>query len=190
MSKLQITINPYRGMNDATLDGVPLSPYSELSNYLQQPLLYWADELCEIAKRQINDKYELQIVGEAFDIMFLKDLVASTESLCEACEGERIRFSSPEKRFSGITQLVKKYGSSVRLENYKVKAFSDCGCITNQSLIQGVPAADAFLIVTCDEGIVNTLPESNFPQIVLLLADTTSLQRQNNGSYLWRIEKR
>lgn len=37
MNSFKITIDPYKQLNTASLNGQPLSPYSELSNYLTTP---------------------------------------------------------------------------------------------------------------------------------------------------------
>ncbi len=51
MNILKIKLNPYKDVNIASLDDKPLSPYSELNNYMKEPFLKWADKLLGAAER-------------------------------------------------------------------------------------------------------------------------------------------
>ena len=37
MNTLKLKLNPYKDINIASLDDKPLSPYSELNNYMKEP---------------------------------------------------------------------------------------------------------------------------------------------------------
>lgn len=189
MSNLKITINPYRGTNDASVNGILLSPYSELSDYLQQPVLHWADKLSKIVERQINDHYELTLVGEAFDVLFFEALLTGEGSLCRRYTGEGFPFSSLPKRFAGIEKLVQKYGCNVQIVDFKITAYSDCFCFDEQPLVQTVAKENAFLIIIRDVFSLASVPSANVPRLVIIPGKDTSIQYQGNGSYLWQINE-
>ena len=72
MNTLKIKLNPYKDINIASLDDKPLSPYSELNNYLKEPFLKWAHKLLDTAEREINDDYTLVVAAEEFEKLFFK----------------------------------------------------------------------------------------------------------------------
>ena len=88
MNTLRIKLNPYKDINIASLDDKPLSPYSELNNYMKEPFLKWADKLLGTAEREINDEYELIVAGESFEELFISDM-QNDEDLCKSFKTEK-----------------------------------------------------------------------------------------------------
>lgn len=74
MNTLKLKLNPYKDINIASLDDKPLSPYSELNNYMKEPFLSWVSKLLEAAEREINDDYCLEVVSESFEALFLEGM--------------------------------------------------------------------------------------------------------------------
>ena len=186
MNELQITVNPYKGINEATLDGNPLSPYSELSNYLQQPVLHWADKLCGIAERQINDSFKLQVTGESFDTLFFGDLVAGSD-LCEGYEGKAFRFSSAKKRFDGICKLAQKYSCKNAPEHHQITACADSADLTGERYVRPAAVEDAFLVLTHNASALDAIPQNGKPRLILLIGKDAGVSLREDGSYIWEI---
>lgn len=189
MSQLTITINPYSGINDAAVNGLPLSPYSELSNYLQQPVLNWAEKLSGIAERQINDEYELMLVGEQFDVLFFGALLTGDGSLCKRYVGEGFSFSSLQKRFAAIGQLVQKYNCKVKLDDFKIAACSDCYRFDKLPLVKTVSTESAFLIITHNAASVNSAPANRLPRLIIVEGVSNVVQFRSDASYIWEVDR-
>ena len=64
MNTLKLKLNPYKDINIASLDDKPLSPYSELNNYMKEPFLSWVSKLLEAAEREINELTDINISYE------------------------------------------------------------------------------------------------------------------------------
>ena len=83
MNTLKLKLNPYKDINIASLDDKPLSPYSELNNYMKEPFLSWVSKLLEAAEREINDDYCLEVVSESFEALFLEGMQNDFDSCKE-----------------------------------------------------------------------------------------------------------
>ena len=124
MNTLRIKMNPYKDVNIASLDEKPLSPYSELNNYMKEPFLKWADKLLDAAEREINDDFQLIISGEGFETKLLKDM----QKDCEACksysnEAYALNHSASE-RYDLIKELAAKYDIRLDEKQYRMMVYS------------------------------------------------------------------
>lgn len=80
MNTLKLKLNPYKDINIASLDDKPLSPYSELNNYMKEPFLSWVSKLLEAAEREINDDYCLEVENRGLPYHFTEDNITDEPS--------------------------------------------------------------------------------------------------------------
>ena len=188
MNSFKITIDPYKKLNTASLNGQPLSPYSELSNYLTTPFWKWAGKFWGASEREINDYYELTIVSEEFDAAFFADM-AKCHDICRCCYSEKPPFhSSAEKRFNAIRMLAEKYGVRMDIDEYRIPLYSTDMRLTHDLFVKA-ELSNALFVVTDDERIINDcekLPECVF---ILFLSDANEIMYMGKERYLWKINR-
>lgn len=106
MNTLKLKLNPYKDINIASLDDKPLSPYSELNNYMKEPFLSWVSKLLEAAEREINDDYCLEVVSESFEALFLEGMQNDFDSCKEYRTASfQVNTSTSESQDGVITAL-------------------------------------------------------------------------------------
>lgn len=187
MNTLRIKLNPYKDINIASLDDKPLSPYSELNNYMKEPFLKWADKLLGTAEREINDEYELIVAGESFEELFISDM-QNDEDLCKSFKTEKYQISnSVDERFGYINEIATKYGIEVPLNDYKVRVYSEIELSVDSSYITVAPIENAFVYVTENKDLARQVLAKSGEAIVILLSDKSSVSSLGDMKYVWEI---
>ena len=189
MNTLKIKLNPYKDINIASLDDKPLSPYSELNNYLKEPILKWADKLLDSAEREINDDYKLIVIGDAFEKEFIKDLQNDFDS-CKEFDTSDYQISySVSERYRMLTQIADKYGVSYSLDEYKMPVYTDVQLSLDEAFVVSAPLENASLYVTEDAGMVQKLLLKNGPCIVIKVSNQSKVSNFGEMKYLWEVEQ-
>lgn len=187
MNTLKIKLNPYKDINIASLDDKPLSPYSELNNYMKEPFLKWADKLLGTAEREINDEYELIVAGESFEELFISDL-QNDEDLCKSFKTEKYQINnSVNERFAYIREIAAKYGIDVPLNDYKVRLYSETEIDVDDSNIIIAPIENAFVFITENKDIARQVLGKPGEAIIILLSDKSSVSSLGDMKYIWEI---
>ncbi len=188
MSILKIKLNPYRNFNTALLDERPCNQYSELSNYIKEPFLSWADKLLDLAGNEINDKFSLVVIGENFEKLFLHDMQDEFDLCLNYGTDEYSICDLANDRYQKILPLAKKYGIKFNLADYKMGVFSDIE-IPSSAAFATVPADinNAFLIISKDAGIESTIISKSSPCIAIVLSKQSKVRSLGNSKYIWEI---
>jgi len=189
MNTLRIKLNPYKDVNIASLDDKPLSPYSELNNYMKEPFLKWADKILDAAEREINDDFQLIISGEGFETKLLKDM----QKDCEACksysnEAYALNHSASE-RYDLIKELAAKYDIRLDEKKYRMPVYSQIPLKADESLICTASPQEAFLLVTADPQFCQQIASVERAAIVILLSDHSAVTSLGDMKYQWQIEE-
>nr|WP_317351350.1 Ig-like domain-containing protein [uncultured Agathobacter sp.] len=187
MNTLKIKLNPYKDINIASLDERPLSPYSELNNYLKEPFLKWADKLLEAAEREINDDYSLVVSGESFETAFLDDMQNEFDAcMSYSVEPYQLNYSVND-RYDFIKQLAAKYGVQVLVNNFRMPIYTEIQLSVNETMVCPATSETAFLFVTQNPALVQQIMEKNGPAIVVLISDTSKVTPIADMKYQWEI---
>ncbi len=187
MNTLRIKLNPYKDINIASLNDKPLSPYSELNNYMKEPFLNWASKLLEAAEREINDDYSLIVTSESFERLFIEGLQNDFDS-CKEYVSESFQLdTSISERFNLIRNLAAKYGISYSVDEHKLPLYTEIRLSLDGALVDSVNIENAKLIVSDNEEILRRIRTDVSGLIVVLLSDKNVVSVIGNGSYLWRI---
>ncbi|MCR5597871.1 MAG: Ig-like domain-containing protein [Lachnospiraceae bacterium] len=188
MSILKIKLNPYKNLNTALLDEKPCNQYSELSNYIKEPFLNWADRLLESAENEINDNYSLIVIGENFERLFLQDMQNDYDACLDyGTDDYDIDFLAND-RYQKVLPLAKKYGVSFNLAKYKIGVCSDVELPSSVSFASTpTDVNNAFLIVTRDTSIESTIVRKNGPCMALVLSEKSVVHSLGNARYIWEI---
>lgn len=188
MNTLKIKLNPYKDVNIASLDDKPLSPYSELNNYMKEPFLKWADKLLGAAEREINDDYELVVSGEDFETKMLQDMQSEFDA-CKSYSVEPYQVNnSVHDRFDLIKELAAKYGVQVMLDNFRMPIYTEVQLSLDESMV--IPAAPevASLYVTENPMFAQQIVAKNGPAIVVLVSNKSVVSPIGDMKYQWEIE--
>ena len=189
MNILKLKLNPYKDINIASLDDKPLSPYSELSNYLREPFLKWAGKFLEAAEREINDDYQLIVIGEEFEKNFLRDM----QSDFDACQDYKTEsFSIPysvNDRYNLVDQLLQKCGISVSMDNYRIPYYTDIQFAFNENMVLKSDANNAMLFITDKREMVDQISRKKGAAIIVLVSNRSVVSNIGEMQYLWEIEE-
>ena len=187
MNILKLKLNPYTNVNIVSLDDKPLSPYSELNNFMKEPFLSWASKLLETAEREINDDFCLEVISETFESFFLEGLQSEFDS-CAKYQSKAFELNTPiNERLETIIKLAEKYKIEYSLGNFKLPIYTDIDLNIDKSLIDFVSSTDAKFIISNDKSILNRLGEFSKQCVVLLLSDKNSVTGFNDEKYIWEI---
>lgn len=188
MNSLKLKLNPYKDINIVSIDDKPLSPYSELNNYMKEPFLKWADKLLEAIEREINDDYRLVVIGEEFEAKFLKDMQNDYNS-CLSYEIEKFQISySISERYDMVSQLAIKYGISIDSTSYRIPVYSDVKVDLSSELGVESNIENATLYVTNNKDDVRNMIGGNNAKIIILITDKSHVSCVGSMQYVWEIE--
>lgn len=187
MNTLKIKLNPYKDVNIASLDDKPLSPYSELNNYMKEPFLKWADKLLGAAEREINDDYNLVVSGEAFETSFLNDM----QNEFDACKSYSIESyqinNSVNDRYDLIKQLADKYGVQIPIDKFRMPVYTEMQICLEETLICQETQETAFVYVTQNPSLAQQIMSKNGPAIVVLLSNISKVTPIGDMKYQWEV---
>lgn len=187
MNTLKIKLNPYKDINIASLDDKPLSPYSELNNYMKEPFLSWASKLLDAAEREINDDYSLVVTSELFERMFLEGMQNDFDSCKEYLTDSFAVDTSTFERFESIKKLAVKYGISYSLDEFKLPIYTDVQLSLDASLANATDMANARLIISNDKSVVNQARQNSGWVIVVLITGNNTVVSVGDEKYVWEI---
>ena len=187
MNTLKIKLNPYKDVNIASLDERPLSPYSELNNYMKEPFLKWADKLFGVAEREINDDYSLVISGESFETIFLKDMQNEFDA-CKSYAVEPYQINnSVNDRYDLIKQLAYKYGVQIPIDKFRMPVYTEMQLCLEETLICQATQETAFVYVTQNPSLAQQIMLKNGPAIVVLLSNISKVTPIGDMKYQWEV---
>ena len=187
MNTLKIKLNPYKDINIASLDDKPLSPYSELNNYMKEPFLSWASKLLDAAEREINDDYSLIVTSELFERMFLEGMQNDFDSCKEYLTDSFAVDTSTSERFESVKRLAIKYGISYSLDEFKIPIYTDVQLSLDAALVNATDMANAKLIISNDKSVVNQVRQNSGWVIVVLITGNNTVVSVGDEKYVWEI---
>lgn len=187
MNTLKLKLNPYKDINIVSLDDKPLSPYSELNNYMKEPFLSWASKLLDAAEREINDDYCLEVVSESFEAMFLEGMQNDFDSCKEYRTSSFQVNTSTNERFDLIRKLASKYSVNYSMDAFKLPVYTDVQLSLDATMVDAVSFEDAKLIVTSDVAVKNRVDSAKENSIIVLISDKNIVNTVGKQKYIWEI---
>lgn len=187
MNTLKIKLNPYKDINIASLDDKPLSPYSELNNYMKEPFLSWASKLLDAAEREINDDYSLVVTSEVFERMFLEGMQNDFDSCKEYLTDSFAVDTSTFERFESVKKLAVKYGINYSLDEFKIPIYTDIQLSLDAALVNATDMLNAKLIISNDKAVVNQARQNSGWVIVVLVSGNNTVVSVGDEKYVWEI---
>lgn len=189
MNTLKIKLNPYKDINIASLDDKPLSPYSELNNYMKEPFLSWASKLLDAAEREINDDYSLIVTSELFERMFLEGMQNDFDSCKEYLTDCFQVDTSTAERFDSIKKLAIKYGIVYSLDEFRIPIYTDVQLSLDASFVNATDIANAKLIISNDKAVVDQARRNEGWAIIVLITGKNTVTSIGDEKYIWEISE-
>lgn len=198
VNRFILKLNPYKDINIASMDHKPLSPYSELNNYMKEPFLAWADKFLDAVERELNDDFQLVVAGEAFETAFLHDLQKNVNT-CIAFEQEKFQIGlTVDERYTLIHDLADQYQVSVNQEAFKMPVYIDSSVREKLHLsadkVTDTTIENASLFITSDRNSINEMLECQSgktanAKIILLVSDQSEITCVGGMQYVWEVEE-
>ena len=186
MSTLRLKINPYRNVNSATLDNRPLSAYSEISNFLKEPFLKWACHLMSSIENDINDDYDLVVMGERFETLFLEDMQNDEDSCLSFTPVPFPLNTSVKERFDLAVKLAERYGISYEFSSYYQPVYSDLPIPFEKYDFQPAEAENASIYITKDANAAYSRICGSSGMTILISSENCVSYSERTG-YIWEI---
>lgn len=189
MNTLKIKLNPFKDFNIVSLDDKPLSPYSELNNYMKEPFLSWAAKFLDAAEREINDDFAMVVVAGTFEQLFLAGLQNDFDGCVEySTEAVALDISMTE-RFELIKSLSKKYSVGCSLDECKIPLYVDMQLSLDSPFVNQVDINQARLIVTDNESLISEIKNNKEGFILLLVSENNKVVPLGGEKYVWEVKK-
>ncbi|MCR4568120.1 MAG: Ig-like domain-containing protein [Pseudobutyrivibrio sp.] len=189
MNLLQIKMNPFKDINILSLDDKPLSPYSELNNYMKEPFLSWAAKLLEAAEREINDDFSLVVISGLFERLFLEDLQNDFAPCKEFLAKDVPLNTSVDERLGNIKVIANKYDVSIPVDECRLPLYTDIPVSIDSALVSEAKIEDARIIITNNKDIASQAKENDQGFIILLLSDSNRIDVIGNEQYVWELKE-
>lgn len=107
MNELEIVINPYNCTTRININNRPISPYSEISNYLKEPFYTWCDKILDTISRELNDEFNITIISRKSEFNLLRGMANNFEECMD------IKY----KNFSIDISLVNRLKNLLNISN-------------------------------------------------------------------------
>lgn len=190
MENVKILINPYEGINSLSVNGQPSYLYGELSNFTKEPILNWAGEFFSAAEKEINDCFNLIVVGERFDSLLFADL-SKVFDACKSFESENFQVNFlVEKRLNVVKRLAEKYNIKYSFEKYKIPFWTDFDYDFSREMLRPSKINDAFIYIVKEKSSIDKILYQNKTSLVLLLSEVPKVSVVHNSIYVWEINEK
>lgn len=187
MNTLKLKLNPYKDINKISLDDKPISSYSELSNFMKEPFLKWADKLLDTAERELNDEYDLVVQAEEFERLFLQDLQNDFDA-CQNYSTEDYELNlTADERYKGIVKLARDYGVEIKDSIKKIKVYQENN--DDLPLADKGGLNDSFLYILTNEEKVKNIPDGDEAKIILVPSAHNEIVTVGGQKFLWRAKE-
>ncbi|MCR5322056.1 MAG: Ig-like domain-containing protein [Lachnospiraceae bacterium] len=188
MNTLSVKLNPYKNINTVSLDDRPLSPYSELNNFMREPFLKWAGELLEAAEREINDDFCLEITAGAFETMFLDGMSKGFEP-CRDYRTKSFSIDTPAAdRLADIEKIASKLGVTVDEKRFAIPVYSETDVSLPFAYVRAAGIEEAFLIISENADITERIGRLGGESITLLINGSNRVSSIGGSKYLWETD--
>ena len=188
MNTLKLKLNPFKDFNIISLDDRPLSPYSELNNYMKEPFLSWASKLLDAAEREINDDYSMVVVSGLFEQLFLAGLQNGFDA-CVEYSRESVALDIPmSERFDLIKTLADKYNVERSIDEYKLSLFTDVKLPIDDAFVKQTSINQAKLIVAENDSLISEAKENKEGFIYILVNENNKVVSLGDEKYVWEVK--
>lgn len=187
MNTLKIKLNPYKDRTAISLDGRPLSPYSELNDFTKEPFLSWADKLLDAAEREVNGEFALIVSGSRFETMFLEDMQKESETCVSYGTEPYLIDTKAEERLETVFGLLRKYGVPFDAEGDRLPLHTQVQLSVEERFVRPVAPEESVLCVVQDRSAVPQTQGNGGFSLVLLLSRRSCVSPLGASRYLWEV---
>lgn len=181
MNNIKIKFDPFQDKCTFTLDGESLPRYSPLNSYVGKSLLASAATLLRDISDELNDDFQLTIVGAAFEARLMADLKTG----CSDCQSLTVEEQLDlNQRFQQARLLLGDPADTI-----KEPVYCQLDLAMDEQLAVRVAAADkATVCVATDLQQAESLAAAHKPQLILYPAQERGVSfTANNTHCLWGV---
>lgn len=168
MNTVSISFEPLNRYAQISIDGDPISPYSDLASCENKDLHVCGMRLLKLLDDEIENEYQINLIGAQFQINLMSALAQNSE-FCVAVHG-----STPKLSFSmaEITAFAEHLNSK-----YSFGINQDTRVHVNGNMVEQVENQSVVISDTADVYVVNHIPDViEKGKTVLLASDHFSIQ--------------
>lgn len=183
LDSVKLVVNPYSDEILSYINGKAVSQYSELNNYVKEPLLLWADKIIDVIDKEINDDFELVVCGEPFVCSFFRDLQKEFES-CQRYKTEQYLINTPiDTRIRTLQKFAEQSG--VNISDYEIPE-NVLVCISGNALVN-VTVDNYEVVISNNDQIINKAMQSSSVRLIITEGEDNMVKRIRDGLLLWEI---
>ncbi len=124
-NEIKLRLDPYRSVNEITINGGAVSPYSTLNYFQKAPFLDWAYRFYSVVESEVNGDYSVTVMGEFFETKILENLSKNYPS----CKNFRKTYfpvdMDSEDRVDEFVNLAMAYGNDPRVNKENIDIVKD-----------------------------------------------------------------
>lgn len=111
---IEITHNPYGRQTQILMDGSPVSSYSTLKKYMDQPFEEWCDRIFEAIHQECNHgKYRLFFCSREEEIQIMEQLAREDDCCEQFTSALPVQKETLPQRMASLSQVVRECGKGV-----------------------------------------------------------------------------
>lgn len=187
MNEVKIKIDPFTNSSTISINGIAISRFSRLANYLFKPFFAWAEKFLVLAEEECNDDFNLTIISTDFEKELVAALNNRADSGCRNISYETFSLDiSIDKRIMNLATICNKYHIPM-LSCTKMQVYSELMIDIDRNYVELCPDSTAaqICILKNTEGFVPT--KSNM--FVLGVSDTSKAERISKHTMLWLCKR-
>ena len=185
MNNIKFTFDPFQDKCTIEMNGEELPRYSDLNKYINQSLLVSGATLLQDVCDELNDDYDLRIVGTDFEKFFMGDL-KTQHNECKTMYAEDFGTEvNLIQRFEQASKLLDHAG-----EDYKERIYTELEISIDQRLATQVSdLSNATICLAKDIDQAKEFAQATKAGLILYIAETASITYCSGNKCLWGIKE-
>lgn len=187
MNQITIKYQQFENNYTITIDGKAISPYSEMNNYFNKPLLEWANSFWDVVDAELNDTFEVTVISDEFEKNFMADMKWKFPVCTKYHTADYTINHTFEERLARLKAIAQKHGVAMPPVLERVKLYSDTAIAASSEFIEQVSLQEAFIAVVSDASKI-VAAEKGVPKVYILSAMENKVTCIGNETYVWEMQ--
>ena len=188
MNEVKLKIDPFTNSSTISINGVAISRFSRLANYLFQPFFAWAEKFLVLAEEECNDDFNLTVISTDFDKELITALNNRADSGCMNISHETFSVTtSISNRVNLLMGICSKYQVTSIPGFEKMRVYSELPIEVEREYVDfcSDPEGAQICILKNTEGFVPT--KSNM--FVFCVGSISKAEKISKHTILWSCEQ-
>lgn len=179
MNNIKIKFDPFQEKCTIALNGEPLSKYSELNKHVNKSLLASGRTLLEDIGGELNDEYDLTVVGTDFEKFFAGDL----KQRFADCKTLSFEMLDIKQRYEEASKIM-----TCATENYKEKVYADEELeieVDHRFVISVSNVSEATICVAANMQQAKEFAANSNAKLILYVAEKPMISYMGDAKCFW-----